>query len=181
MSEEMELMPRTITLRLSDNRCDDILKLCGKCGLTVSELIESFLEDLTADSYRDESCIAESWLRRRNFDLASEGTLLRFLYEEDIEAEYFIQLYYDIEDTNNTLKRMRLLREPLEELKRMEIALEECEEEFLDYKTRYLKENPEADWEKEIKQVKEWDCMVCNLRYAVNLQADVEESEEGFL
>ena len=44
-----ELQPRQVTLQLSDVQCEEVLKLCGKCGLTISELFECFLVEEVAE------------------------------------------------------------------------------------------------------------------------------------
>ena len=189
MSEDMKLMPRTITLQLSNNHCNDILKLCGKRNITVSQLLETFLKSLLDESsavMANDVFYAEQWLEQYTLhNVPKKKSLLMFLYEEGIEARDFIQLYYDIGITEETIRNIEIFGGSSEELKKEEADLREYEAEFADYKTRYLKENPEADWETEVGEVKRWSYASYQLLYAVNLQTEIdeviEEEDEGFL
>ena len=181
MNKDMELMPRTITLQLSNNHCNDILKLCGKYSLTVSELLEIFLMDLIGESSGDEYFIIQSWVKRHSFELASEGSLLSFLYEEGLETRDFIQLYYNIVSIEEAIKNMEIFGASSEKFRMEEAILKSYVKEFIDYKARYLEENPKADWETEVEKVKAWSYDACCLQWPMNLHADDDESEEGFL
>ena len=81
---------RTLILKLSDADCDRILQKAAGCGLTVSELLASFIGDLIDGTYTngsDERMLAQDWFDRCGFRQMADRTLLRFLLEcgEDIE------------------------------------------------------------------------------------------------
>lgn len=55
---------RTLILKLSDADCDRILQKAAGCGLTVSELLASFIGDLIDGTYTngsDERMLAQDW------------------------------------------------------------------------------------------------------------------------
>ncbi len=188
MNKDMELMPRTITVQLSNDHCNDILKLCGKRNLTVGQLLETFLKSLLGESFAmmpNDVFYAEQWLEQYTLhNVPKEKSLLMFLYEEGIEARDFTQLYYDIAITEGNIRNIEIFGGSSEELKKEEADLRVYEAEFLDYKTRYLEENPEADWETEVGEVKRWSYEACHLQYGMDIPSkydDEGEWEEGFL
>lgn len=184
MNTDMKLMPRTITLQLSNNHCKDILKLCGERNITVSQLLETFLKSLLGESFAmmaNDVFYAEQWLEQYTLhNVPKKKSLLMFLYEEGIEAGDFTQLYYDIVISEEAIRNMEIFGASSEEYKMEEALLKSYVKEFTGYKTRYLEENPEADWETEVGKLKEWSCDACRLQYPLNVHAD-DESEEGFL
>ena len=186
MSEDMKLMPRTITVQLSNDHCNDILKLCGKRNLTVGQLLETFLKSLLGESsavMANDVYHAEQWLEQYTlYNVPPKKTLLMFLYEEGIEAGDFTQLYYDIAITEGNIRNIETFGGSSEELKEEEADLREYEAEFKDYKTRYLAENPGADWETQVEKVKQWSYEACHLQYGMDIPSKYDdESEEGFL
>lgn len=184
MNKDVELMPRNITLQLSNNHCKDILKLCGKCNITVGQLLETFLKSLLGESsaiVANDVYYAEQWLEQYTLHNApKEKSLLMFLYEEGIEVGDFTQLYYDIVISEEAIRNMEIFGASSEEYKMEEVLLKSYVKEFTGYKTKYLEENPEADWETEVGKVKEWSRDACCLQYPIDFHAD-NELEEGFL
>ena len=62
---------RTLILKLSDADCDRILQKAAGCGLTVSELLASFIGDLVDGTFTngsDERYLAEDWFNRCGFE-----------------------------------------------------------------------------------------------------------------
>ena len=73
---------RSIKLRLSDADVTRISEKAASVGLTVSELLESFIGDLTDGTYSngsDERMLANEWFDRCGFSLGTERTFLAFL------------------------------------------------------------------------------------------------------
>ena len=188
MNEDMKLMSRTVTLQLSNNHCKDILKLCGERNLTVSQLLETFLKSLLGKSCAGEMAsdvfCAQQWLKQYTlYNVPLDKSLLMFLYEENVEAEDFIQLYYNIAITEENISNMKIFGGcSAEEFRKEEAELKQYEAEFTDYKIRYLAVNPEANWEEEVEKVNLWSVGACHFQYPVDFCADDDdESEEGFL
>lgn len=89
------IKPRTITLKLSDADCKRISKEAGKAGLTVSELLESFIGDLVGGTYSngsDERDLASQWYERCGFGMYPECTLIRYLIEKWQEDSFIEDL-----------------------------------------------------------------------------------------
>ena len=53
MNREELFQTRRVTLQLSDEHCEEILRICGSRNLTVSQLLETFLKDLLGELLRN--------------------------------------------------------------------------------------------------------------------------------
>lgn len=130
---------RKITVKLSDEDCDRLARLCGTHGLTIGELIENFIGDLcgTYSNGSDERMYAEQWFERCWFGMFPEHTLLsRLLFWED-EPEDYLKLV-----------------DNLEAAKKKKKYLEEHPDEADDEEVGYLDDDI-ADWEEKLKEVRE--------------------------
>ncbi len=82
---EMETMkPRALTLNLTDRDVDRIRETAASVNLSVSELIENFIADLTYGLHTngsDERMLAKEWLNRCWFGMFPERDLLKYLAE----------------------------------------------------------------------------------------------------
>lgn len=174
-----ELQPRQVTLQLSDMHCEEIFKICGKRNLTVSQLLETFLKDLLGEEpsvfESNECALAKRWLDEYDFYYKPNETLLKWLHDESVDIQEFSQLEHNIDIVQETLKRMMFFRE---DERNVRAELKAYEEEFNDYKSRFLKENPDADWEKELKEVRTWLSAGYQFLYPC---PEVAEPEESFL
>ena len=86
---------RTLILKLSDADCDRILQKAAGCGLTVSELLASFIGDLIDGTYTngsDERMLAQDWFDRCGFRQMADRTLLRFCWSAVRTSKIFICL-----------------------------------------------------------------------------------------
>ena len=73
---------RRITVKMSDSDCDRLARKCGKSGITIGELIQSFIGDLIDGTYSngsDERDYADKWFERCWFGMFPEPTLLNHL------------------------------------------------------------------------------------------------------
>lgn len=76
---------RRITVKMSDSDCDRLARKCGESGITIGELIQSFIGDLIDGTYSngsDERDYADKWFKwfeRCWFGMFSEPTLLNHL------------------------------------------------------------------------------------------------------
>lgn len=152
---------RELKIKLSDADCGRVMELCGKHGITVSQLVENFIGDLVDGTYSngsDERDFAERWFERCWFGMEPEETLLKWLLDEWIEVEDFLDLQDNIKSGYEDLEYAEKNPEDYdeEEIEVTKIDIAAWEEELQDYKSRFLKENPEADWEEELKKVRNW-------------------------
>ncbi len=172
-----ELQPRQVTLQLSDMHCEEIFKICGKRNLTVSQLLETFLKDLLGEEpsvfESNECALAKRWLEEYDFYHKPNNNLLVFLDEYGVDVQEFSQLGYNIDIIQETLKNVKFFEEDEENIR---VELKTYEEEFNDYKSRFLKENPDADWEKELKEVRTWLSAGYQFLYPCPEMAEPEES-----
>lgn len=105
---------RTLILKLSDADCDRILQKAAGCGLTVSELLASFIGDLIDGTYTngsDERMLAQDWFDRCGFRQMADRTLLRFLLERGEDIENFLYVYDENEEYKSHPEEFEELRE----------------------------------------------------------------------
>lgn len=158
--EEIEtIKERNIVLKLSDADCERIFELCGKNNLSVLELLENFIGDLIDGTYSNgsnERELAQQWLERCGFDWNPKPTLLQWLLETGTNIERFLDLINEIKTGYQELEYWQKDSKNEKEIIFLQTYIEEREEIVADYKSRYKEENPNADWDKELVNVKEW-------------------------
>lgn len=179
-----KLQKRSVVLELSDMDCDEILRICGAHGITLSELLENYIHDLIGGSRSngsDERAFAEQYFSRCLFTVVSEETMLKFLlevYGPGIAAD-FLDIYDSIEDAKKDLEAYE--KDPQkfdeEEIQYTKEDLENWQEEYNSFISAY-KEIFHLDFndEKEIPIMRKW----CEEREALlyNIVEDKTESEE---
>lgn len=177
-----ELKPRQVTLQLSDIHCEEIFKICGSRNLTVSQLLETFLKDLLGEEplmfESNECALAKRWLEEYDFYNKPNKTLLKWLHDDGADVEEFSQLGYEIDLAQEALNNMMTFfwNHTAEEVEKTKADLKTYKEEFEDYKRRYLEENPSANWEKEMKDVRTWLSSGYQFLYPVVQINELEES-----
>lgn len=98
-------MVRTIKLELSDEECEQLAEMAGKGGLSVSELLENFIQDLVGgerSNGSDERECAKQWYDRCWFGMFPERTFLCYLLKE-----------YGIDIFRKTIERKRECQEDI--------------------------------------------------------------------
>ncbi len=95
------LKRRSITLELTNEECEDLSIKAGSVGLTVGELLQNFISDLTngdRSNGSDEMKYANSWFQRCMFGFG-KYPFLRFLLETygGDEPEYYLKTLDDME------------------------------------------------------------------------------------
>lgn len=108
---------RTLILKLSDADCDRILQKAAGCGLTVSELLASFIGDLIDGTYTngsDERMLAQDWFDRCGFRQMADRTLLRFFLECGEDIEKFLYVYDENEEYKSHPEEFEEQREEYE-------------------------------------------------------------------
>lgn len=147
--QEIEtIKERTIKLKLSDADCERISEKAGLHGLTIGELLESFIGDLINGTYSngsDERDKASDWFERCWFGMFPNKTLLRHLLSWQYDVENFI-------DACDELKYKKNHPELFVEDNEKPWFEEEYEEATKDF----LKKHPDADMEKEIEACRKW-------------------------
>lgn len=144
---------RTITLQLSDHDCERIAREAGVVGLTVGELLENFIGDLTDGTYSngsDERMYAELWFKRCMFSMFPSQTLLRHLLKNDHSVKYFLEAYREYQNYKV---------HPEEYVNDIEELCENEELWFIEETRTYLDEwKPEedTDMEKELELCEKW-------------------------
>ena len=106
---------RTLVLKLSDADCDRILQKAASHGMTVSELLESFIGDLVDGTFTngsDERYLAEDWFNRCGFERDDKRTLLWHLLEQTSKI-----LSNSMRRTKNTNRTQRSLRSSVKNTK----------------------------------------------------------------
>ena len=79
-TEELKL--RSVPVRMSDSDLRALSEKCGRSGITVQELFETFVGDLINGSFysgSDESMYADQWYDRHGFSWMYEDSLLSHL------------------------------------------------------------------------------------------------------
>ena len=108
---------RTLVLKLSNADCDRILQKAASHGMTVSELLESFIGDLVDGTFTngsDERYLAEDWFNRCGFERDDKRTLLWHLLEQNTDLENFIELYEENEEYKSHPEEFEKQREEYE-------------------------------------------------------------------
>lgn len=134
-----EIRERTIQIRLSDDDVARISEKAASVGLTVSELLGNFIEDLTDGAHSngsDERMLANEWLERCGF--MREQTFLAFLIDQGELQPYLDSLDYIAELEGD-------LREAAEQEER------EAIQEDID-REREITENCYTEYSEQIKE-----------------------------
>ena len=129
---------RTVKLNLSDADINRISERAASVGLTVSELLESFIGDLVDGTYSngsDERMLANQWFERCGFSFEPERTFLVFLIEwGDLQPyldsmDYIAECESDLQDATEPEDREAIQ----EEIDRERETLEDYYREYTDH------------------------------------------------
>lgn len=148
---------RIIHLNLSDSDCERVSNLVGKHGITVSQLLENFIGDLVEGTYSngsDERYRAEQWFERCWFGMFPRETLLKYLLENCIDIEEFLDI---IEEYENYKANPQDYTDEVEEARDGEDMIY-CEEKYHDYIDEFIDNHSDIDidMKKEIELCKKW-------------------------
>jgi len=135
---------RTLKLSLSDADIVRISERAASVGLTVSELLESFIGDLVDGTYSngsDERMLANEWFERCGFSFEPERTFLVYLIEwGNLQTildtlDYIAECEGDLQDATED-----------EERKAIQEEIESQRKEIEDYYSQYSDEvkNPQT-------------------------------------
>lgn len=156
---------KNIRVRLTETDCERLSLLCGKISLTVGELIEAFIGDLTGGKYTngsDERMLADEWLQRCGFSMFAKETLLKYFIDNYYDTDDFLYLMDEIKGIEEELKEYEINpektnKEEAENANADLAALRECyDEKYKEIIEEYEKEHPDADIEEEIQAMMGW-------------------------
>lgn len=74
-----ELKLRSFQIQISDKDLKNLSELCGRSGITIQELFETFVGDFVRGSFysgSDEAGLIDRWYDRHCFDLVNKDSLL---------------------------------------------------------------------------------------------------------
>lgn len=162
--EEIEtIRERNITIKLSDADVKRICKKAGGVGLTVSELLESFIGDLVDGTYTngsDERMHANEWFERCGFGMFPDKTFVRYLIEWD-QLDEVLNLWDDIKTGKEELEYSETHQDEFTEeeiagwKEDIEYWQEQLDDIFKDFK-KWMKDEATGTLEEEINKVFEW-------------------------
>ncbi len=96
---------RIITLRLSDEDAERLYIKSGEAGISMTELIENFIQDLTfsrRSNGSDEEDLANQWFERCMFGMLSNRNFLKFIIERG-EYEWAAKTWTDLQEAKKRL------------------------------------------------------------------------------
>ena len=112
---------RRITVKMSDSDCDRLARKCGECGITIGELIQSFIGDLIDGTYSngsDERDYADRWFERCWFGMFPKPTLLNHLLNLGYEPEHYLDMLENVETIKSDIEITKQnIAEPSDERK----------------------------------------------------------------
>lgn len=152
---------RTVTIRLSDADCERIARKAGRVGMSVGELLGSFIGDLIGGTYShgsEEEMRAEEWFDRCGFDYPAGDRLLNYLLETSYDIGDFITVCDEIEyykkHPKEYAKEKAEAKEKGDDYLWFEKEYKQFIEEYVDiYK---LHNRKEPDMNKEVKICRKW-------------------------
>lgn len=152
---------RTINLNLSDNDIKSICEMAGKASISVSELIENFIVDLTdgVNANRPSTRkIAQNWFDNCWFSITSQNTLLAYLLETNYMDD-FIELSNNIKDGNEELENFKNNPNDYtsEEIEIYKNLLIEWKKDYNKILSNFI-QRKDISIESEIELVEKWYC-----------------------
>lgn len=157
--EEQTFIECEKSIRLSVDDWISLMRKCGEFGISIDELLQSFIEDLIDSAYsngRGVKIFAEQWLYSA---YQPDKSLLSWLLTEYIgDVDGFTELLGDIEAGRMDLELYKENPQAYstEEIEFLKTDMADWEATLLECKSEYRKFNPSADWDEEVKKVYAW-------------------------
>lgn len=142
---------RNLAVKLSDADCRRIAEKAGRVGMTVEELIASFIGDLVGGTYTngsDERMYAQAWFDRCGFEMMAEKTLLSWLLLSD-GVGWFMQNY----ESKVSFEKEWLRTEDPDEREYLVEEIAMCEDEL---RREYDESGSEEPYEDAVEKVVAW-------------------------
>lgn len=155
---------RTLELALSDADVKRIAEKAGAHGLTVAELLQSFIGDLVCGTYSngsDERMYAEQWFDRCGYGVFSDFTFFRYLIEWGGGVDDVITLWEDIQRAKEEITHLTEHPEEAEpdEITAIQEDIDYWQEQLDDYWKEYTEQKKEytpGTLDEEMKKVLKW-------------------------
>lgn len=155
--EDETTRERIIRVKLSDEDCEKLCRMCGERGLTVGGLIEDFIGDLidgVCTNGSDERRLINTWFCRCHF--YQNQTLLNHLLFWEHDPEEYLNILNGIEAAKSRKKYLEEHPEESDEeapyiddeIKELEFSLEA--------RLACWKSEKELDMDKELEIIKKW-------------------------
>lgn len=148
---------RKIELRLSDADCERITEFCGRYGLTLSELLRSFIGDLvdgTHSNGSDERMYAEEWLDNSWNNISNKKSLLFYMFNVN-SLDDLVDILDDIRIEKKAVEESEKNHD-VEDLAEAKMNLKVYEEALENMLWDYMNDNPTANIQQEIQDCIEW-------------------------
>ncbi len=132
-----EMYSEDITVKLHEEDFKKLLHLCGRHGLTIEELVNSFLNDLIwgrQTNGSDERDLAKGWFDRCWFGSFCDMTLLRWLIDEHDDVKGFVSAYRNKNDAMRRLGEAVLHKDDSEY---HDTFYDECKDDASDWEETY--------------------------------------------
>ena len=150
---------RNIRINISDDEWNHFASMCGKHSITISDLIENFISDLTDgvnSNGSDEIDLIWNWFERCWFGSFPEHTMLRYMLDHGYDPEDYMNTIDRIVIANEE-KKMRTKTKILDEL--ISEWKEELQEIWIDWNeelqnVEYIGKEPNI--QEEVKLIKKW-------------------------
>lgn len=113
MDDEKDMIkPRGFILKLTDEECEDLSIKAGSVGLTVGELLQNFISDLTGGERAngsDERSYANSWFQRSIVVLETGYSFLQYLLEAfgGGTPENYLEILDDMEASKRSIDEIK--------------------------------------------------------------------------
>ena len=151
---------RQIAINLSESDCNYLIYLCGEVGISIGNLIETFLCDLISNEKAqgsDESKLVRNWFDRCDFSRLSNNYLLSHLIETEYDPKEYVEYLELIEESEYDKEYSELHSDEIDE---EEGELIEADIETWNEKLNEMKDGWHpgriTDMVKEHEIIKEW-------------------------
>lgn len=152
---------RSLTLQLSDADVRRIWEKAGSAGLTVEQLLTSFIGDLVDGTYSngsDERMYADDWFNRCGFEIEAEPTFLKYAINNWVLNE-ILELHSDLQSAKEDVEGCPELFSP-EELQEMQQDVAEWQKELDEHFRLYKDANKgrrNGTFEDEMGKILKWE------------------------
>lgn len=149
---------RTLNINIAENDARYLFDLAAEHGISMAELIENFLNDLSGGNRRngsDESRLAKNWFDRCWFGMFPEETFVHYLLERSEMDEFMDELEY-FEDLKEILRETDDEGEKAGYQMDCEQSKNELENYYQKYLKRYSKHEKTQSFDDSLRMVRKY-------------------------
>ena len=151
---------RQIAINLSESDCNYLIYLCGEVGISIGDLIETFLCDLISNEKAqgsDESKLVRDWFDKCDFSRLPNNYLLSHLIETEYNPKEYVEYLELIEECEQDKEYFQSHPDEIDEEER---ELVEADIESWNEKLNEMKDGWHpgriTDMDKEHEIISEW-------------------------